>query len=58
MAGALSCVIISGLTPPLVAYVLTILAVALCLYAIRAAWPRRARHGVDGGPPDEPPGAA
>jgi hypothetical protein len=58
MAGSLSCVIISGLATPLVAYMLDILAIALCLYAVRAAWPRRDRHGADCDPPNEPPGAA
>jgi hypothetical protein len=52
VAGSLSCVIVSGSTAPLVTYLLNVVAIALCLYAMRAAWPRR------GGPPDEPPGAS
>ena len=52
MAASLMCLIVSGSTPALVTYALNVLAIALCLYAARAAWPRR------GGPPDDPPGAA
>jgi hypothetical protein len=54
MAGALSCTIVSGLTTPLVAYALNVMAIVLALFAIRAAWPR----GADDGPPDDPPDAA
>ena len=52
VAGSLSCLIVSGSTSTVVTLILDVMAIALCLYAARAAWPRR------GGPPDDPPGAA
>jgi hypothetical protein len=56
VAGSLSCLIVSGSTGTVVTLILDVVAIALCAYAVRAAWPRRG-PGEPGGPPDEPKGA-
>jgi hypothetical protein len=56
LAGSLSCLIVSGSTHTVVTLILDLMAIALCLYAVRAAWPRREQR-EPGGPPDDPAGA-
>ena len=41
--GSFACLIVGGVTPPAVTYALTALAVALCIDAALAAWPRHRR---------------
>jgi hypothetical protein len=43
-AGSMSCIIASGLTPPVVAYLLDAIALLLCLYIARAEWRARDRE--------------
>lgn len=49
VAGAMTCVVISAVTAPLVTYALNVAAIALCLCFVRAAWP-----GRDGRRPSDP----
>jgi hypothetical protein len=49
MTLSLICLIVSGTTPEAVTVALNVVAVMLCVYAVRVAWPSR-RH--DRGPDD------
>ena len=43
VVASFGCLIVGGVTPPVVTYVLTVCAIALCLDAAVAAWPRQRR---------------
>lgn len=43
VVASFACLIVGGVTPPVVTYALTVLAIALCADAAVAAWPRRGR---------------
>ena len=49
VAGSLGCLIVSGLTAPVVGVVLIVVALALCAYAVRAAWSTPDGRRTEGG---------
>jgi len=48
MAMSLMCLIVSGATRGIATIGLTVAAIALCLYAMRVAWPKPRRSARDG----------
>jgi len=48
MAMSLMCLIVSGATPGVAAIALNVMAVVLCVYAMRLAWPTPRHNGRDG----------
>ena len=52
MTASLICLIVSGATPIAVTVVLNVVAILLCAYAMRLAWPRRGPAAREAG--DDP----
>ena len=50
VVASFACLIVGGVTPPAVTYALSALAVALCIDAAVAAWPRDRRSTRSDGP--------